>query len=77
LIDVEHCLNLLTPVLGRQRVSFREYNERFQKDPTEWFPDKYETGENDDRKTAWRKALKRVLPAFLIAKLRKLRDWSR
>jgi hypothetical protein len=39
LIDVEHCLNLLTPVFLDRKATFREYREAFRRNPRQWFPE--------------------------------------
>ncbi|HLN03868.1 MAG TPA: FkbM family methyltransferase [Bryobacteraceae bacterium] len=38
LIDVDACLDLITPVLDGQRVSYRQYVERFDSKPDSFFP---------------------------------------
>jgi Methyltransferase FkbM domain len=43
LVDIEHCLNLLTPELGGKRVAFQEYFRRFENNVSDWFPSHYNT----------------------------------
>jgi hypothetical protein len=38
-VDVSHCLNLLTPPVRGRKVTFEEYRERFEREPRQWFPD--------------------------------------
>lgn len=38
LIDVDHCLNLLTPRLKGKKMTFEEYNARFEHHVEDWFP---------------------------------------
>jgi FkbM family methyltransferase len=39
LVDIEHCLNLLTPSLRGEQLVFKEYNYRFEKNIKVFFPD--------------------------------------
>jgi FkbM family methyltransferase len=41
LVDIDHCLNLLTPELGGKKVVFQEYVRRFEKNVRDWFPSHY------------------------------------
>lgn len=38
LLDVDHCLDLLTPPWRDEKMSFRTYNARFETHLSEWFP---------------------------------------
>src|SRR5262249_33780617 len=40
-VDIEQCLNLLTPELGGKKVVFRDYVRRFEKNVSDWFPSHY------------------------------------
>ncbi len=38
LVDIDHCMDLLTPVLGEEKVGYQEYIRRFERNPRGWFP---------------------------------------
>src|SRR5215510_118670 len=40
-VDIEQCLNLLTPQLGGKKVAFRDYLRRFEHNVSDWFPSHY------------------------------------
>ena len=41
LVDIEQCLNLLTPQLGGKKVVFQEYVRRFENNVSDWLPSHY------------------------------------
>jgi hypothetical protein len=38
-VDVGHCLNLLTPIFMGRRLTFEEYRRMFESEPRRWFAD--------------------------------------